>query len=276
MKKNLFVRYNLREFFLLSFLFSWLVWSAIIFFVPAENLLLPLIFLGAFGPSLVAIFLMLLRGNKEDQKDFWDRIINFKRISWKWYLIILFIFPFILFVGYSFYSLLGGDLPPLSNYTSGITSPGDFLFLLGIMLLGGPLAEELGWRGYSLDLLQEKYGKLNASVILGGIWVLWHLPLFFIEGTSQHQKGFGIAFWSWSLQILLISVIFTWVYNNTQRSILGAVLLHLMANFFYPLNLDAIGEIVFSMVRILVVAIIVLSWMYKRKIVANTAFPDPV
>jgi len=276
-KKYLSGRHSLTEFFIFSFLFSWLVWLAIIFFAPAEDLLLPLIFLGAFGPSLVTIFLMLLRGNKEEQKDFWDRIINFKRIGWKWYLVILFIFPLILLLGYSFYSLVvGGEMPLLSDYTGGITSIGDFLFLLGIMLLGGPLAEELGWRGYSLDLLQEKWGKLNASLILGVIWVLWHLPLFFIEGTSQHQKGFGIAFWSWSLQILLISVIFTWVYNNTQRSILGAVFLHLMANFFYPLNLDSSGEIIFSIVRLVVVAIIVLTWNLKEKAIIKASFPDPV
>lgn len=276
MKKYLSGKHRLSEFFIFSFLFSWLVWSALIFFKPPEGLLLQLIFFGAFGPSLVAIFLMLLRGNKEEQRDFWSRIINFRRIGWKWYVIILLIFPLILFLGYSFYSFFGGELPLLSDYTGGISSLGDFLLLLGIMLLGGPLAEELGWRGYSLDLLQEKWGRLSASLLLGLVWVIWHLPLFFIEGTSQHQKGFGIAFWSWSLQILLISVIFTWIYNNTKRSILGAILLHLMANFFYPLNLDATGEIIFTVIRVFVVAIIILSWNFKGKAMLKTTIPDPV
>lgn len=276
MKKHLSGKHRLSEFFLLSFIFSWLVWIAIILLEPSEDLLLPFILLGAFGPSLIAILLMQVKGNKEEQRDFWDRTINYKRILWKWYLVILLVFPLILILGYGFYSLIGGELPLLSDFFGGITSIGDFFMLMVIMLLGGPLAEELGWRGYSMDLLQEKWGKVTASLILGIVWVVWHLPLFFIEGTSQHQKGFGIAFWSWTLQILLISLIFTWVYNHTNRSILGAVLLHLMANFFYPLNLDAAGEIVFSLIRIFVVTLVVLSWSMKGKAPLKTAVPGPV
>ncbi len=131
------------------------------------------------------------------------------------------------------------------------------------MLLGGPLAEELGWRGYIQEPLQEKSGKLKASLLIGFFWILWHLPLFLIEGTSQNQKGFGIAFWSWALQLFFLSIVFTWVYNNTRRSILAAILLHLMANFAYPLNLDATGEIVFTIVRFVILIPVLMAWSGK-------------
>lgn len=154
-------------------------------------------------------------------------------------------------------------MPDFSTYFSGLDNLESVAFFLIFMLLGGPLAEELGWRGYILDPLQEKWGKFRGSMILGFVWLVWHLPLFFIEGTSQYQKGFGISFWSWALQIMVLSVIFTWMYNHTHRSILAAVLLHFMANFAYPLNLDVQGEIIFTGVRMIVISPILISW-YKN------------
>ncbi len=242
--------YKLRRFFLLSFGISWLIWISMILFSPGADYFLPLLFFGAFGPSLAAIFMLLMYGSNEEKKSFGKRLIGVKRMGFKWFLFILLIFPAILLLGYFFYFLVGGSYPSLADYFEGIENISDGLSLLLIMLLGGPLAEELGWRGYSLDRLQRKWGMLMGSIILGIIWVLWHLPLFFIEGTSQFQKGFGLAFWSWAFQLIVISLIFTLVYNKTGKSILAAILLHLMANIAYPLNLDENGELIFTIVRL--------------------------
>ncbi|MGB7785546.1 MAG: CPBP family intramembrane glutamic endopeptidase [Salinimicrobium sp.] len=255
---------NLKQFFLFSFFFSWFVWIGMIIFEPAEQLFIPLLFLGAFGPSLGACLLIAFSSDPAQKKDFWKRLLGFKRVSLKNYLFIFLIFPLILSVGYGCMNFFGMEIPSFSSFFEGIDSISGFLYLLLFMLLGGPLAEELGWRGFALQPLQEKLGPLKASLLLGSIWILWHLPLFFIEGTSQNQKGFGISFWSWSLQLLLISIIFTWVYNNTRRSILAAVLLHLMANFFYPSNLDWSGELIFTGVRILIVLPILLQWNNQK------------
>lgn len=96
----------------------------------------------------------------------------------------------------------------------------------------GPIPEELGWRGYALDRLQVKHTALNASLILGMVWALWHLPLFFIEGTYQQRLGVGTwFFWNFMLSVAIGSVIQTWVFNNTNRSTLAAILLHFTGNF---------------------------------------------
>lgn len=261
---------NLKQFFLFSFFFSWFVWIGMIIFEPGEQFFIPLLFLGAFGPSIAAALLISFSGNSAEKKDFWKRVIDFRRISLKNFLFILLVFPVILLIGYSLMKLVGLEIPSVSSFFEGIDSVSSFLYLLLFMLLGGPLAEELGWRGFALQPLQERFGHLMSSLILGSIWIIWHLPLFFIEGTSQNQKGFGMAFWSWSLQLLLISIIFTWVYNNTRKSILAAVLLHLMANFFYPSNLDWSGELIFSAVRLLVVLPILLQWR-REKIIQQEA-----
>ena len=132
-----------------------------------------------------------------------------------------------------------------------------------VMIMAGPVSEEFGWRGYVLDPLQGKYGRIVGNLILGFFWILWHLPLFFIDGTSQYAKGFGYQFWSWSFQLIALCFIFSWVYNNTNRSILGAIILHLLANMAYPTNLEPTGEMIFTLLRLFIIATIVLSW--KRK-----------
>ncbi|WP_181163812.1 type II CAAX endopeptidase family protein [Pontibacter mangrovi] len=250
-------------FFALSFIFSWLVWGAMLALPLPENLMLPLLILGAFGPSLSAIYLVQRYGNAAAKRDFWSRVFSVKRVGIVWWLVILLIMPAIYLLGYYMYTFFGGVQPPVASLFSGLDSPSAILLFAFVMLVAGPVSEELGWRGYVLDPLQQKYGPTVGSFILGVVWILWHLPLFFIEGTSQHAKGFGYQFWSWSFQLITLSFIFTWVYNNTNRSILGAILLHLLANMAYPTNLEPTGELIFTIVRALVVLAIVLAW--KRK-----------
>jgi membrane protease YdiL (CAAX protease family) len=96
-----------------------------------------------------------------------------------------------------------------------------------------PLLEELGWRGYALDRLQIDWSALNASLILGVVWAAWHLPLFFISGSFHYEVvGFlTVGFWLFMIGVVALSVIFTWVFNHTARSIIGVILLHGWINF---------------------------------------------
>ncbi|MEJ8804185.1 type II CAAX endopeptidase family protein [Pontibacter sp. H249] len=256
-------------FFTLSFALSWVVWGAMLALPLPGYLLLPLLILGAFGPTFAAIYLVHRYGNPAAKQDFWNRVISFKRITWGWYLVILFFFPAIYLLGYFIYSYFGGTQPPVASLFSGLDSFSAVLLFAFVMVMAGPVSEELGWRGYVLDPLQQKYGAIGGSIVLGIFWILWHLPLFFIEGTSQHAKGFGYQFWSWSFQLIMLSFVFTWVYNNTNRSILGAILLHLMANLAYPANLEPTGELIFTAIRVLIVLTIVLAWKRKAGIREN-------
>lgn len=267
---------HLIRFFLYSFGFSWMIWVSMLLFPPAAEAFLPLLFLGAFGPALAALVLVLQYGTATEKKEFFKRIIDFKRISFKWYLVIFLIFPVILLIGFYIYSFFGGQLPNWSDYFGGVENLQDLLMLLLLMLIGGPLAEEPGWRGFALDRLQKRLGAAMGSIVLGIVWIFWHLPLFFIEGTSQNQKGFGFAFWSWSLQLIVISLIFTLAYNSNRKSILAAILLHLMANIAYPLNLDPAGELVFSGVRILVGVVVITLLLRKNKMATSMLNPQKV
>jgi membrane protease YdiL (CAAX protease family) len=87
--------------------------------------------------------------------------------------------------------------------------------------------EELAWRGFALPRLQGKYNALTSSIILGVIWGLFHLPLFFtVTGSSQADMSFVPFLVSTSI----LSVLFTWLFNNTRGSVLMAYLLHAATN----------------------------------------------
>ena len=95
------------------------------------------------------------------------------------------------------------------------------------IFFGGPLAEDIGWRGYILPKLKERTNALNASLIIGVAWVVWHIPFFiFPEGYSAVGS---IPFVWFALMTIAWSVLFAWVYVNTE-SILMPVLFHASIN----------------------------------------------
>jgi len=91
------------------------------------------------------------------------------------------------------------------------------------LLIGGPLGEEPGWRGYALPRLQTGRSALTASLILGALIALWHLPLLL---TSEEPVPAGAFF----PEIIAGMIVISWVYNNTQGSVLLAALIHTSHN----------------------------------------------
>lgn len=115
-------------------------------------------------------------------------------------------------------SFTGGALPTLSPLVLGI-------FVL-IFFLGGSFGEEFGWRGFLFPELSEKYLPMTAAVILGVVWAVWHLPLFWINGTSQ----FTTPFWLYAVYIVALSAQYAWVYIRTTGNLFACLLLHTFTN----------------------------------------------
>ncbi|MEM2875438.1 MAG: CPBP family intramembrane glutamic endopeptidase [Candidatus Bathyarchaeia archaeon] len=135
-----------------------------------------------------------------------------------------------------------------------------------ILFLGGPVEEEFGWRGYALDRLQTLFNAFFSSVILGILWGLWHLPLFFMP---RQEMYYNVPVWGFILGTILFSIIFTWVYNNTGRSILGVILLHTMGNlshFIFPVNATTLGGLYSLILNVIVVIIVLVIWGPKRMV----------
>lgn len=131
-------------------------------------------------------------------------------------------------------SALSGIAPTLG--------PDTWLRVLGTVLfnlvLGGPLGEEGGWRGYALPRLQANRSPLSASLLLGLVWFVWHAPGFL---DPRNPLGQPAVVPIYLLLVLAMSILLAWLYNQTQGSLMLAVLLHATINMggyavplFYP------------------------------------------
>ncbi len=190
-----------------------------------------LLFLGGLGPALAAILLIWREGDAA-RRDFWQRIVDFRRIGPAWYAVIFLTVPVVSFLAIGTRLLVTGQGYDFAPALGLLGRPLTLLPLIGTTFLFGPLPEELGWRGYALDRLQARCNGLTASLILAAAWAVWHVPLFFIPDTYQQALGFGTAaFWLFMAEIFPYTLLMTWVYNRTGRSTLSAILFHFMINF---------------------------------------------
>jgi membrane protease YdiL (CAAX protease family) len=169
--------------------------------------------------------------DSEGRRDFWRRSINFRQIGGRWYAVILLIFPLVYGLAILLDLQLGGSLPGAEAISQIAVQPASLIGMLLMGLIIGPLAEEFGWRGYALDPLQTRWSSLTSALIVGAFWWAWHFPLFFMNGMPHNEWGLGTTvFWAYAVTVFSLSVLFTWVFNNTTRSILAAILLHFMYN----------------------------------------------
>jgi membrane protease YdiL (CAAX protease family) len=218
----------------MTFAWSWLfLIIAVLLNQPVDALPIVILrILSGMGPMLAAILLLYISKNVEIRKDYWHRLLSFKRISSPWYLVIILLPPILTGLSAIFDLALGGEGIALEAAFEFTSHPLTIFPYIIFILFFGPVPEEMGWRGYALDGLQDQFSALHASLILGVAWSLWHLPLFFLEGTYQANLGIGsLSFWLYLIVILPQTILMTWIFNNNRRSTLSAVLFHFMINF---------------------------------------------
>jgi membrane protease YdiL (CAAX protease family) len=228
---------NVWGFFAATYVVSWLIWLPAIL-QPGQEPNLALLVLGAFAPSTMGIVFTYVCQDRAGRGDFWRRVVDVRRIGWRWWAVIVLIFPLAYAASGLVFALSGGDLPALIDILAQLTNLGLVAQLVLANLFISGFSEELGWRGFALDQLQARWSALRASLVLGLVHALWHTPLFLIPGISQGEMGlFSLDYFLFLLMVPMGAVVMTWVYNNTRRSILSAVLLH----FFQNLSLDLLS-----------------------------------
>jgi hypothetical protein len=94
------------------------------------------------------------------------------------------------------------------------------------LVIAGPLAEELGWRGFALPALLKKWNPLLASLFLGVVRAVWYLPFFLLPGMPQSRMAIPVFL----LAAIAISIISTWLYTNTSGSVFLPILFNLCIN----------------------------------------------
>lgn len=257
---------RITTFLLITFGFSWLFWipaalvaQGILTVSPAMERFLLDTNPAAWGPLLGAILTALFFEGWAGLKDLLKR--GFKvRIGWKWYLVILLLFP--LLIGASLWTavLLGEPMPELPALARPYELPFAFMFIL---LLGGPLQEEFGWRGFLLDKLQEKRSALTSGIITGLVWGVWHLPLFFMP---RQEFYYNRPVWGLLLSTTLVGILFAWVYNNTGRSIFAMLIFHTtfnLSHYIFPtLGTDTGGLTLFALL-FAVIGIVIWKMGYR-------------
>jgi len=214
---------SLIPFFLLTFLITWGL-GAFAIFLPAQFQALlgeltdtsPVYFLAVAAPTISATILAFAQDGWNGMGSLYARLIRW-RFGFKWYVLVLFGIPVFGWVA----AQITGASPLKSTDT-----PAEFLLLLFYILVTGPLCEELGWRGYALPRLLKHFSPFVASLILGVIWGVWHLPSFFVGGTVQ--AALSLPFFL--LNAIFLSIFVTWVFLHTDGSVLITVLVHYTVN----------------------------------------------
>jgi len=259
---------NLVLFFVVAFGWSWLLWlpSVVITVTDNRSLMywmydvdmsigLGLVAIGGvvstLGPLVAAFAVTGITEGREGVRKLWRRFWDL-RLPGAWLLVSL-VAPFLLVVvprlivvplGYPLY--LGWAAQPfmvlgwvLNNFTR-----------------SGGMSEEFGWRGYALPRLQARWSAVVSSIVLGAIWAVWHVPLWFLAGSSQQ----GTSLWLFLVNQILMSVLYTWVANNARGSILVAVVFHAAANTVAQMFPGSADNLFYWLVLGLTVVVVVLVY----------------
>jgi membrane protease YdiL (CAAX protease family) len=227
------VRFPYR-FFIITFIWSWIIWAPLILaslrIIPVSDKLLstltiPVIMLGIFGPLVGALFASHSENGKGSSKKYLRSFLDF-RLGWKAYIFPILIFGGSTFIAWSYPEFFGQERLPML-----LPSVWTFFPYLIIMILLGGGQEEFGWRGYVLPILESKFGIWFANIILGIIWACWHIPLWFITGTSQTYMNFG----GFILLIVGYSFILSWTREISGNKPFSSLYIHGLFNAFIPL-----------------------------------------
>jgi membrane protease YdiL (CAAX protease family) len=185
----------------------------------------PLALAAILGPSLAALALTWRADGPAGVRRLLARLVRV-RVPLRWYAATLLPVALGLFGWWLLRVTVGvGPLGRFGGDVGRLPLPVVFALFLVSSVGSGALAEELGWRGYALPRLQHRFDPLVASLLLGTGWAVWHLPVFVLTDAG-HTLPFG-----WYLpRLLAISVLLTWLFDNTRGSVLHAVLLHAAVN----------------------------------------------
>lgn len=244
--------YEIYVFLALTFGLTWAIAATAILapdwfnthFGPLNNRS-PMFYLAVWAPDIAAVVITLATGGWSAIRDLFGRLLRW-RVGISIWVFALCFHPALMLVVELVGLAFGDPLPTWSNWHA----LGLGLISLPLIALG-PLGEELGWRGFLLPRMLERMKPLSAALILGTIWMIWHVPAFLMSGVPQSTMSFpifvigGIAF----------NVFTTWLFLNAKQSILLAgIIPHTLANAWG----DAFGAMTWINAGVLVTGAILL------------------
>jgi uncharacterized protein len=238
-RQGLLARHPLVAFFVMAYAFSWLVWAPWVLGGDGAGLLPINIsqtasgYLNATailaGPTLAAFIMTATTEGREGVRRLLGRYVLW-RVGLRWYMFALIGVPLIMLLGTMVYSM---ELPNLGALGGPSYLLSYLLSFALVTVLGGPLLEEGGWRGFALPRMERLHGPLLASLILGILWALWHLPEFLVPSWTAAMGGGSIVVITlFTITAVTFTIVITWVFNNTRASLLLAILVHASIDTF--------------------------------------------
>jgi hypothetical protein len=239
---------TLAAFFAIAFGLSWGLMS--LYFAFPEHLerifgpvgyTNPLFVLAVYAPALAGLGLTLRHYGLRGLGSFLRRLTLW-RMPAAWWTLLLLGVPAVFYLG----ATIKGTFPasfPFSPWYSVLPA-----LLTGLAI--GPM-EEFGWRGFALPLLQRRFSPFVASLVLGVVWAVWHVPAFFMSGTPQSSWSFGSFF----LGVMAITMILTPMFNSARGSLLVAAIFHFMMNNPVWPDAQPWDSVLFAVVAVVVVII---------------------
>ncbi len=315
----LILRHAIRIFFVLTFVFSWILYLVIyLMHIEQQTVLSRWCLIAAFGPSLSAMAISRLADPRRVDRPvfYWPVFVLFIVLAagvealdhyvfahaitvqliiadgilvmlaaiilsgvvspnsgirglmsglkrWDvgiwWYIFALCAWPVTVLLSNLLSPLLGmanSSNPSYPAFPIGLVVAESFLWYL---MFGGPLNEEAGWRAFALTRMQERFSPLAASVIIGALWGLWHLPLHLMGFYPFGPAGALIRIFS-----IPLAVVFTWLFNRTGGSLIPVLFLHSSRNttsLFLSRNF-IVSELLFV---VLATVVLIKDKMWRRR-----------
>ncbi len=254
MDKNTIENRSLINYFSLVFALSIPFWM--LGFVAPDTtktlpINLPISALMTFCPLMVASVLVYQKRKFQGVISLLKQAFDYKKVvGKKWLFLIVFLMPIVALLSYWYLNFTEVLLPkPQLSFLS--------IFIFSFVYFIGSIGEEIGWSGYIIEPMQNKFGALKASIILGIIWAIWHIIPYY----QAHQSTDWIV-WQ-CIGTVFLRIIMVWIFNNADKSVLGMVLFHTMINispYLIPNYGSHYDPFIFSVFLMTVVIIIIFLW----------------
>jgi membrane protease YdiL (CAAX protease family) len=212
-----------RPFVFFALVFALTIPFWLLSFATGDELLpkLPVAALAVICPAIAALLLGWREGGVREVRALHVRLVQFR--GGAGFYAVAFFTPILAALA-SYLWLRWGGVP--------VPAPDDSLIsflLLFALFLSGAVCEELGWTGYALDPLQQRYGAFPAALTIGAAWALWHVP-----ALLQANRDWSWIGW-WCVGTISTRVIMVWLYNATRGSVPVAILMHTASNLAWQL-----------------------------------------
>lgn len=207
----------------------------------------------AYGPTIAALIMTGVISGKAGIRTLLGRLLIW-RVSWQWYAAALLLPACVSGGAVALQALRGGAPVVLPPFT------GEMLLTFPVALTVRGLfnGEEMGWRGFALPHLLQRGNALTASLLLGGVWALFHLPIFFVQGASVLGSQTDMNPLGFLIDVVAGAILMTWLFKNTRGSLLIAYLYHAAVNTWTAevFSINAIDSAPVTMILAVIVVVI--------------------